>query len=91
MLPAHLGHYAVLGAFLTVVDGDHHAAAVTADLAHVWARTRMAMVVHDLWPRASVRSAFHAFLRSVPDGSSACQLCAGDHGTAIVYRLGGDR
>jgi predicted O-methyltransferase YrrM len=71
---------------LTVVDGDHRSPAVDADLAHVLPLTRHAMVVHDIWPKSSVRGALHAFLAGLPAGSASVSLHAGDHGTAVVYR-----
>lgn len=71
---------------LSVVDADHAHEAALLDLRNVWARTRWAMVVHDVWLKAGVRSALRQFIAELPAATASCQLCAGDHGTAVLFR-----
>jgi len=70
---------------LTLVDADHSEGACASDMWMVWPITTGAMVVHDVWLKAGVRSAIWHFVKNLGADVTAT-MCGGDHGTLVLFR-----
>jgi len=71
---------------LSYVDGDHTEGGAYADLMSVWARTRWAMIAHDM-SDARVLAAYVRLLTNVREGYATLHVAEGPgQSTVVLYR-----